>query len=154
MAAEGQSDKKAFDMDVYMEPKCGTEFLHVEKVAPIAIHWHLLNTNGDPIVDVSTMRLWVVHFSSGSISSGSSPLVQIFKTGSRRLLFIIGKMQSSWWCLCWKIMSCCWAFALSHSVIVLFASVVVSMEISRRHIFQSNLRIYILFFDMLIEKSV
>lgn len=86
MAPEGQPDKKASYMEVHMEPKYGTEFLHVEKVAPIAIHWHPLNAYGGPTVDASTVRFWVVHFSSGS--SRSPPLVQIFKTVSCKPLFI------------------------------------------------------------------
>jgi len=39
MAAERPSDKTAPDMEVHMEPKCGTEFLHAEKNGT---HWHLL----------------------------------------------------------------------------------------------------------------
>ena len=39
MAAEGQSDKMASDMEVHMKQRCVTEFLHVEKMAPIDIHW-------------------------------------------------------------------------------------------------------------------
>ena len=38
MAAEGQSDRMAPDMEVYMKQRCVTEFLHVEKIAPIDIH--------------------------------------------------------------------------------------------------------------------
>jgi len=37
MAAKGQSDKKASDVEVWMKQKCVTEFLHVEKSG---IHWH------------------------------------------------------------------------------------------------------------------
>ena len=35
------------------------------KMAPIDSHWCLLNVSGDQPVDVSTVRWWVVHFSSG-----------------------------------------------------------------------------------------
>ena len=41
-----------------------TEFLNLETVAPIDIHWHLLNVYGDQSVNVSTVRQQVVHFSS------------------------------------------------------------------------------------------
>ena len=41
--------------------------------------------------------------------------------------------------LCWKIVFCSWEFTLSNSVIVPFASVIVSMEIKRRHFFWSCL---------------
>ena len=38
MAAEGQSDKTASDMEVHMKQKCGIEHLHTGKIAPTAIH--------------------------------------------------------------------------------------------------------------------
>jgi len=37
-----------------------------KKIAPIDIHWHLLNIHGDQTVDVSTVRQWVVHFTSSN----------------------------------------------------------------------------------------
>ena len=46
-ASEGQSDKMVSDMEVHMKQKRGTEFLHVEKIAPIDIHQSLLNIYGD-----------------------------------------------------------------------------------------------------------
>ena len=45
-------------------------------VAPIDIHGHLLNIYGDQPVDVSTVRQWVVCFSSGD---SGSPLLYILK---------------------------------------------------------------------------
>jgi len=42
-----------------------------------------------------------------------------------------------------KMVFCSQEFALSNSVIVLFVSIVVSMEINRRHYFRSGLRTYI-----------
>ena len=38
MAAEGQSDRMVSNMEVCMEQRCFTEFLHVEKMAPTDIH--------------------------------------------------------------------------------------------------------------------
>ena len=38
MAAEGQSDTMASDMEVHMKQRCGTEFLREEKMATINIH--------------------------------------------------------------------------------------------------------------------
>ena len=64
MAAEGQCDKSASDMEVCMERRCGFEFLHVEKMAPTDIHQCFLNVYGDQTEDVSIVRWWVVHFSS------------------------------------------------------------------------------------------
>ena len=61
MATEGQNDK----MEVRMKQRCVTEFLHAEKLAPTDIHQCLLNVSGDQTVDVSTVRRWLVCFSSG-----------------------------------------------------------------------------------------
>jgi len=47
MAAEGQSDKMASDMEVQMKQMCVTELLCAEKMVPIGIHGHLLNCCGD-----------------------------------------------------------------------------------------------------------
>ena len=47
------------------EEKCVTEFLHVENMAAIGIHWWLLNIYRDQTADVGTVRQWVVCFSSG-----------------------------------------------------------------------------------------
>ena len=48
------------------------------------------------------------------------------------------KMHSYWWWLHGKVF-CSWEFALSTSIIVLFVSAVVSMEINRRRYFWSDL---------------
>ena len=56
MAAEGQFDKMAFDMEELIKQSCITEFLHAEKMAPIVIHQHLLNIHGDQTVNVRTVR--------------------------------------------------------------------------------------------------
>ena len=61
MAAEGQSDRMASDMEVHMKQRGGIECLHAEKMAPTDIHQHLVNMYGDQEVD---MRQWVVWFSS------------------------------------------------------------------------------------------
>ena len=53
-------------MDVHMEQRCGTVFLHAEKMAPTDIYRCLLNVCEDQTVDVSTVRRWLVHFSSGN----------------------------------------------------------------------------------------
>jgi len=39
--------------------------LNVEKIAPIDIHWHLMNVYRDQTVNVSTVRQWVLYFNSG-----------------------------------------------------------------------------------------
>ena len=53
MAAEGQSDRTAADIEVWMQQRGRTEFLHAEKMAPIDIHQCLLNTDGDQTVGVA-----------------------------------------------------------------------------------------------------
>ena len=73
MAAEGQSDRMASDMEMCMKWECVTEFLHVEKMAPTDIHWCLLNVCRDQTVDVSTVRLWVVRFSIGNSDMKDKP---------------------------------------------------------------------------------
>ena len=47
MAAEGQSDTMASDMEVQMKQRCVTEILCVEKMTPTDIHQHLLNVDGN-----------------------------------------------------------------------------------------------------------
>ena len=44
MAAEGQSDTVASDVEVHTKQRGGIEFL--ETVAPIDVHWCLLNVDG------------------------------------------------------------------------------------------------------------
>ena len=87
MAAEGQSDRLASDREVYMKQRCVVEFLHVGKIAPTDIYRCLLNVDGDPTVDVSTVRWWAVCFSGGSSNSGSPLLVQVFYDHGMQALF-------------------------------------------------------------------
>ena len=61
----------------------------MEKTAPVDVPLHLLNISGYQTVGVSTVKWWVVHFSSGD--SGSFPLVQIAPSVACRLLFFVGK---------------------------------------------------------------
>ena len=44
----------------------GVEFLHAEKMASIDIHGYLLSIYGDQTVYLSTVRWWMVCFSSGN----------------------------------------------------------------------------------------
>ena len=132
MAAEGQSDKLASDMEVYINEGCLIESLHTGKMAPIVIHQRLLNISGDQTVDVSPVRFrpwwqwqWVTStdadFLWGQHSGSCSSLI---------------KMHSLWWWLCWKSVLRSWEFALSNTVIMFFVSVLVSMEINRRYYFE------------------
>ena len=89
MATEGQSDRMVSYMEVHMKQRGAIGFFHMEKMAPRDIHQHLLNIYGDQPVDVSTVRKWVVHFSSGN--SGSPLLMQISMSMACRLLLITGE---------------------------------------------------------------
>ena len=44
MAAEGQTDKIASDMEMQMKQRCVIEFLRLEKIAPTDIHQQWLNS--------------------------------------------------------------------------------------------------------------
>jgi len=46
VAAEGQSDKKAPDMEKHMK-QCVTEFTHMEKIASVDIRQSLLMVSGE-----------------------------------------------------------------------------------------------------------
>jgi len=56
MAAEGQSDMMAPDMEVHIMQGCVIEFFHVEKMSPNDILWCLLNVYRVQTMDVSTVR--------------------------------------------------------------------------------------------------
>ena len=45
IAAEGQSDKMASDIEVQMKQRCVIEFLHADKMVPTDIHLCLLETS-------------------------------------------------------------------------------------------------------------
>jgi hypothetical protein len=73
MAAEGQSDKMASNMEVRMNQMCVIEFLHAEKIATNDIYRRLLNVYGDQTTDVSTVRRWAAGFSSGDSDVKDKP---------------------------------------------------------------------------------
>ena len=70
MAAEGQYDKMAVDIEVCMKQRCATEILHVEKMASTDIHQCLLNVSKDKTGNVSTEMWWVVRFNSSNNNRG------------------------------------------------------------------------------------
>jgi len=136
VATEGHLGRIASDMEVHTKQGCGTEVLHREKILHIGIHQHLLNVYGDQTVDVSTVRQRMVHFSSGD------GIVKD-KLCSRQPCRFLQAWHSCWWWLCWEIVFFIWECILPSSFIVLFVSVVVSMEIDRRHYFQRELYIIV-----------
>ena len=68
MTAERQSN-----MEVRTKQRWVIEFLHAKKIAPNDIHRRLLNVYGDQTVDVSKVRQWVAHFSSGNSDVQDKP---------------------------------------------------------------------------------
>jgi len=58
------------DMEACLKKSCVIKCLQPEKDAPIDIHQHLLNVYGDQTVEVSTVKWWVMLFSSGNGNSG------------------------------------------------------------------------------------
>lgn len=61
MAAAGQSDKMAYEMEVCMKKRCRIEFLCEGETASTGIHRRLLNMDGDQEGDISTAR-WQLNF--------------------------------------------------------------------------------------------
>ena len=106
-----------------------------KKMAPTDIHWHLLNV----YVNVSTVREWVVSFSSGDSNNGSA------FAGTDYLEYGMQALVHLWWKRIASGDDCtekCFVVEnlfLRSSVIVIFVLVVASMEINRRHYFWSNL---------------
>jgi len=82
------------------------------------------------------VRQWVVRFSSGDSSIGSPLLVLIFIIMTCRLLFMAGKNAANGWHCGEKE---CFVSAILLSPIMLLYSVVINVEISRRHYFWSDL---------------
>jgi len=137
MATEGQSDTMVSDTEMWMKQRSGIEFLHTEKKWH---HWCSLMlaehfwrpTSGcehSEVVGGAFQQWWQwVIFTD----------VDCYEHSMQALVY--------WWWQhtahggdCWRTVFCCWEFALSISVIVLFVSVVVSMEINGRHYFQNDL---------------
>ena len=55
MAAEGQPDRMASNMEVWVKQRWVTEFLHAENTVIIDIRGYLLNVYRNQTVDVSTV---------------------------------------------------------------------------------------------------
>ena len=73
MAAEGQPDRMASEVKVHMKQKTGIEFLHVKKMAPVDTDPLSLNIYGDQTVDISTVKQWVMCFTSGDSDVKDKP---------------------------------------------------------------------------------
>jgi len=87
----------AADMEVCVKQRGGNEFLRAEEIKLIDIHWHLLNVYGNQGVDVSTVRQWMVFFSSDDSNMQDKPCSrwqdgsQVFTSVACRLLLIAGE---------------------------------------------------------------
>ena len=123
---------------VWMKERSVTEFLHKEKIAPTDIYWCLLNVDGNQTVDVSTASWWVVFFSQQQVTStGANCCMCCTQNRVQALTHHWQKCRTNGGDYVEKLF-CSWEFVPSNSV-VLFVSLVVSMEINRRHNFQSDL---------------
>jgi len=118
LAAEGQSNKMVFDIDVHMKERYGIEFLHAEINGT---HCHSLTTCW---MFIETKQwMW-----GGGWCSSAVVTATVGHLCSCRLLWaqhasscsVLVKIHSWWWWwLCWKIVFCSWESALSNSVLVL-----------------------------------
>ena len=97
-------------------------------------------------MDVSTVRQWVMHFSSSDsdikarhVLNGDAQMSH-HKIKCHHQLICTNQLMA----VTMLKNNVLFEFALSTSVIVFFLSVVVSMEISRRHYFWNNLCISVL----------
>ena len=97
-------------------PPWGERKKTTTKKTPLDIHQCLLNTDEGQPMDASTVKWWVVHFSSGnnnvkdkSYSRQSCRCLEVQHAGSSSSL---AKIHSQRWCLCWKIVFCSSEFAL------------------------------------------
>ena len=143
MAAEGQSDKMVSDLEVLRKQRRITEFLRVEKIAPVDIHWCLLNVYGDQSVNVSTVRQWVMHFSSSNsyvkdMPHSRWPCTSVTLQNENlpdQLIHTDWLMVVN---ICGKRVFCSQKFALSNCVMMLFVSVLVSREMNRSIAFKAT----------------
>jgi len=140
MAAERQYGTMASDVEEHMKQRCVTEFLHVEKNGTL---WHSL---------VLSERLWKPNSGCEHSEVGGSALQQRSQwgtsTGADYYSHSIQALVHHWWKRiangddCVEKESFVTENLLYQSVMVVFISAAVSMEINRRHYFQSNIRTY------------
>ena len=92
MVVEGRSDEVVSYTEICRKQGLVIEFLHEEEMGSTDIHRHLLRVGGDQTVDVSTVRWWVVCFSSGNSNMKDKPCSRWscrFLSVACGLLFII-----------------------------------------------------------------
>jgi len=91
MAAEGQSDKMASDMEGHMKQRAIKELLHVKKMAPADIHQCFRNVYGDQTVDVRAVSVFQQWQKRGETQAMFQTAVHTFTSLSCSLLFITGE---------------------------------------------------------------
>ena len=77
-----------------MQKRCVIKFNHVEKIAPVNIHRHLINAYGNQIVAISVVKQWMVSFSSTDSNSGSFSLVHTFTSVAWRICSLLAKIHN------------------------------------------------------------
>jgi len=138
MTAEGQSNRIASDVEI---SACEVKGYHwISPCYKNSTHWHSLTLaeQGDQTVHVSTVRQGVMYFSSDNKWQYRYRFLQVWLTD----------LVHHWWKCITNGSDCVEKrssvdenLSVSNSVIVLFGSIIVSMEINRRHCFQNNLRL-------------
>ena len=150
MAAEGQSDTMVSDVEVHTKQRCVIKFFHGEKMAPTDIPLHLVSVYGEQTVNVSTLRWWVMHYSSEDSDGKRQTMfwlsIYILRKEKHlnqfictNLLMLLTVLKNS---ILFSKFKDSFEFVLSNNVIV--SVVVVSTETCRRHSFQTNLCLFIL----------
>ena len=105
-------------------------------------HWHSLTfvyVYGDQAMGMSTVGGGGCVSAVSTATAGHLCYCRFLPAEHAGSCSSLVKMHSRWWWVCWKIVFCSGELALSDSVIVLFLSIVISMEINRRRYFQSKL---------------
>jgi len=131
MAAEGQSDKMLYDMEVFMKQRW-------DPLTLISACWTSMGTKQ------WTSTQW------GGVWQQWWQWQWVTSTGADFYEHTMQALLNYWWKSianggdCIEKQFCRWEIALSSGVIVLF--VVISMEINRKHYFQGDLRINMMTF--------
>jgi len=109
--------------------------------------WHLLTfTNARWVFMETKQWIWAQRGGGGAFHQwrqqqwGTPTGAGCYEHGIQALVHCWGKCAANGGD-CWKRVLCSWEYALSNSVMVLFVSIVVSMEINTWHYFWSNPRI-------------
>jgi len=86
MAAEGQSDKMASDLEMHMKQRCFIEFFQAGKMTPTDIQQHLLNMYGNQTVSTERWCISAVVTVMWKTSGVLDVCADIYKCGIQALV--------------------------------------------------------------------